>query len=67
MKGAGNARISLGREADGGMCDGVGDSRRLMCYSDRRRGGASYFGQVGEWLNPIDCKSIALRATLVRT
>ena len=39
----------------------------LMCYSNRRRGGATYFGQMGEWLNPIDCKSIAQRATLVRT
>ena len=23
-------------------------------------------GQVGEWLNPIDCKSITQRVTLVR-
>ena len=60
-------KLPLGREADGGMCDGAVTTRCLICYSDRRRGGASYFGQVGEWLNPIDCKSIALRATLVRT
>ena len=50
-----------------GICDGVEDSRRLMCYSYRQQGEATNFGQVGEWLNPIDCKSIARRATLVRT
>ena len=25
-----------------------------------------FFGQVGEWLNPIDCKSITPWVTLVR-
>ena len=46
-------KLPLGREADGGMCDGAVTTRCLMCYSDRRRGGASYFymwasGEVGE-------------------
>jgi|688.fasta_scaffold03599_14 hypothetical protein len=41
--GVGNTTVPRGREADGGMCDGVGDSRLLMCYSDRRTGEASCF------------------------
>ena len=43
-----------------GMRDGVGDSWRLMCYSYRRRGGASYLGERRSWRVAPDCKSVAL-------